>query len=150
MAKSIVKLLKTDNFYSEITCGKHILYSDEPITSGGTDKAPDPIELTLSALGACTVMTLKMYLDQKKWVFNSLSAEVDTSVEKILNAAPLPDSERKLVKNGRLRRINVKVSISGNFDNEQLKKIEEISGKCPVNRMLATGAYITEKVVLND
>jgi putative redox protein len=150
MAKSVVKLLKSDSFYSEITSGKHQLYSDEPISSGGTDKAPDPIELTLSALGACTVMTLKMYLDQKKWAFSSLSAEVETTVERILNAAPLPDSERKLVFNGRLRRINVTVTISGSFGDDQLRKIEEISGKCPVNRMLAKGAYITEKVVLNE
>lgn len=150
MAKSVVKLLKPDGFYSEITCGKHHLYSDEPISSGGTDKAPDPIELTMSALGACTVMTLKMYLDQKKWSFNSLSADVETTVERIANAAPLPDGERFLVKNGRLRRIFVTVYISGKFDNEQIRKIEEISGKCPVNKMLATGAYITEKVLVNE
>jgi uncharacterized OsmC-like protein len=149
MAKSNVKLLSTNSFHSEIICGKHKLYSDEPIASGGTDKAPDPIELTMSALGACTVMTLKMYLDQKKWAFSSLSADVDTKVERILNAAPLPDAERVLVKNGRLRRIQVSVYITGEFDDDQINRIREITGKCPVNRMLATGAYITEKVFVN-
>lgn len=149
MAKSEVKLLNPDSFYSEITCREHTLFSDEPIPSGGTDKAPDPIELTMSALGACTVMTIKMYLDQKKWAFKSLSAEAETKVERILNAAPLSDPERKLVINGRIRRIHVIVRISGDYDDEQLQKIIAITGKCPVNRLLRSGAYITEQVILN-
>lgn len=149
MAKSEVKLIDPGSFYSEIICREHKLFSDEPISSGGTDKAPDPIELTMSALGACTVMTIKMYLDQKKWAFRSLSAEAETKVERVLNAAPLPDLERKLVINGRIRRIHVVVKISGNFDDEQLQKIINITGKCPVNRLLSSGAYITEQVILN-
>ena len=43
----------------------HIWYADEPNDKGGQDTAPNPIQILLSALGACTVITLEMYAKHK-------------------------------------------------------------------------------------
>lgn len=39
-------------FAQEIVAGRHRLFSDEPVSSGGTDTGPTPYDLLLAALGA--------------------------------------------------------------------------------------------------
>ena len=51
----------------EIQAGGHTLRADEPVAVGGTNAGPDPYALLLSALGACTAMTLRLYAARKGW-----------------------------------------------------------------------------------
>jgi hypothetical protein len=41
-------------FLENISLGPHGLQADEPVSAGGQDAAPNPYELLLAALGACT------------------------------------------------------------------------------------------------
>ncbi len=41
-----------ERFTQEITAGRHRLTADEPVSSGGTDRGPNPYDLLLAALGA--------------------------------------------------------------------------------------------------
>ena len=43
------------------------MVADEPAVLGGHDVGPDPFEYLLAGLGACTVMTLRLYADRKGW-----------------------------------------------------------------------------------
>lgn len=61
-----VKLPLKEGFRTQITASQHQLIADEPKEAGGTAEGPSPYELLLTALGACTAMTLKMYVERKK------------------------------------------------------------------------------------
>jgi uncharacterized OsmC-like protein len=50
-----------------ISIGPHVLQADEPSDWGGNDAGPNPYELLLAALGACTSMTVRMYAERKQW-----------------------------------------------------------------------------------
>ena len=39
-------------FVQQITVGPHRLTADEPVTSGGTDRGPNPYQLIAAALGS--------------------------------------------------------------------------------------------------
>ena len=55
----------TGRYAQRITAGRHVLTADEPTSIGGDDTGPNPYDLFLAALGACTSMTLRMYADRK-------------------------------------------------------------------------------------
>lgn len=59
--------LETDKFTTTIQTKRHSFIADEPISVGGDDYGPSPYELLNAGLAACTVMTLKLYANRKKW-----------------------------------------------------------------------------------
>lgn len=146
MAEIRVRLSNSGSYESKIITSNHEIIADEPINAGGTDKGPNPIEITLGALGACTTMTIKIYLDQKRWAFESVDVDVKSTVERVENSALLTDSERPFVYSGRLRRIHKSITIVGEFSDNQKERILNIASKCPVNKMLNESSYITDSL----
>ena len=56
-----------DGFTTQIYTDKHCITADEPVSFGGEDLGPSPYELLNAGIGACTVMTLKLYAERKGW-----------------------------------------------------------------------------------
>jgi len=133
-------------YQTRLTTGNYEFYSDEPIAAGGSGTAPDPMELLFGGLAACTIITLKMYLDRKGWTYDSLEVNITTQVDRVENAAILNAEERKRIREGRLRRIHKVIHMKSNLDLEQLERVVEIAGKCPVNKLLKDSAYITDEI----
>src|SRR5688572_22294337 len=52
---------------ANITMGDQQFVIDETGIAQGTDTGPTPYDYILSALGACTVVTLHMYAQRKQW-----------------------------------------------------------------------------------
>jgi hypothetical protein len=63
-------------FAQEIAIGQHRLAADEPSSVGGTDTGPNPYDLLLAALGACTSMTVAMYARRKNWPLESVTVRL--------------------------------------------------------------------------
>jgi putative redox protein len=55
--------------------GKFI--ADEPVTSGGKDKGPDPLTLLLSAVASGTLVTMRMFIDSKGWNIPKIAVNVN-------------------------------------------------------------------------
>jgi putative redox protein len=89
-------------YATAITTGRHALTADEPERNGGADAGPAPFDLLLSALGACTAMTLKMYAERKAWPLEALEVrlhyhggETPPRIERVLApTGPLDEAQR--------------------------------------------------------
>jgi putative redox protein len=118
-------------FAQDIIAGGHYLRADEPTSiPGGTDTGPSPYDLLGAALGACTSMTLRMYANRKGWPLEEVTVTLDH--DKI----HARDCETCETKTGRIDRFVRQISVTGDLDDEQRKRLLEIADKCPVHKTL--------------
>lgn len=117
-------------FTTEIIAGKHHLIADEPPSVGGLDDGPTPYGYLLSALGACTAMTLRMYADHKK--IDLKEVEVKLTHDKIHQQ----DGANSENSKGKIDQIKRDIKLSGQLTTEQRKRLIEIADKCPVHKTL--------------
>jgi uncharacterized OsmC-like protein len=117
-------------FKSTVIAGKHSLLADEPIADGGTDEGLSPYDFLASGLGACTVMTLRMYADLKKWDLQGVKVVV--THEKV-------DSEDGKSKVDFFTR---EIEFMGDLDEKQHDRMLIIADKCPVHKTLSHSSTI--------
>jgi uncharacterized OsmC-like protein len=127
-----------------ISVGPHVLQSDEPSDFGGNDAGPNPYELLLAALGACTSMTVRMYAERKQWPLEEM--QVSLSYARV-HAEDCADCETKV---GMVDRIEVAISFTGSLSDEQERRLLEIANKCPVHRTLTSQAQIDTRLESNN
>ena len=109
----------TVDYATAITAGhEHEFTADEGPELGGKDAGPAPYDLLSSALGACTVITLRMYAERKQWPILS----VQTDIQFTRSADKVESIDRVLRIEG--------------ADAEQKKRMAEIAEKTPVTLTL--------------
>jgi uncharacterized OsmC-like protein len=141
-----VKLSMNEGFRTQITAGGHHLIADEPKEAGGTDAGPSPYELLLSALGACTAMTLKMYVERKKLPIN------DVEVLLTFDRIHIDDCE-SCVKEERLndqevQHISRLIYVTGDVTEEQKERLLYIAGRCPVHITLHSNPHVEDALIV--
>lgn len=132
------------SFTQKVRTSQHELWADEPTSLGGQDRGPSPYEYLLTALGACTSMTLEMYARRKDWPLKSVLVEL--SHQKI-HARDCADCEQD---KGYLDLIERKIELRGELTKEQRARLMEIADKCPVHKTLSQGPTIKSVLVPND
>jgi putative redox protein len=134
----------TGAFAVSIQAGRHSLVGDEPVAVGGDNLGPNPYELLLAALGACTVMTLRMYARQKQWPL--ANAHVTLTHDNI-HAADCGECE---TKSGKVDRIERTIELEGALDEAQRARLMEIADKCPVHRTLHSEVQVVTRALVGD
>ncbi len=119
-------------FAQDIEAGRHRLAADEPEAAGGTDTGPSPYDLLLTALGACTSMTLAMYARRKQWPLERVSVRLQHGKIYAVDCAECETKE------GMLDRIDREISLIGPLSAEQRDRLLEIANRCPVHRTLVS------------
>lgn len=111
--------------------GKHELYADLP-PEDGEDSAANPEEMLLGALGSCMAQTAKLYATRKGWVLDKV--EITLEVERF-NARDYADydGDERFV-----HEIREDITFHGDLDETQYARLLEITGKCPVRRVIST------------
>jgi putative redox protein len=107
-----------------INTGGHALRADEPADRGGADTGPAPFGLLLSALGACTAITLRMYAEHQGWPLAGVDVELTYVVE---------DRDT--------RWIDRLITLHG-VDEGQRAKLADVAERTPVTRVVRAGAEI--------
>lgn len=108
---------------TSLSNGRHAWSADIDKTLGGTDLAPDPHELLDSALAACTLLTLELYIRRKQLAVSQLAVQVEHVEGKGEDGQPLYQLQRKL-------------RIEGELSDAERQRLLEIAGRCPIHRIL--------------
>ncbi len=129
--KKIVHIhIGAKNYKTSLTAGNHELTADEPESAGGQNTGPDPYDYLLMSLGSCTAITLRMYIERKKWQVDDIYVELRHSK---VHAEDCKDCDEKSAK---IDMIEEEIIVKGDLTDEQLDKLLEISHKCPVYKTL--------------
>ncbi|HEX4508686.1 MAG TPA: OsmC family protein [Burkholderiaceae bacterium] len=115
----------------EVHAGGVRLVADEPVDAGGMGSGPTPYDLLCAALGACTVMTLRLYARRKGWPL----ANVRVSVGHVRAATTPPDTFKR------------EIELVGELTAEQRSRLMEMAGRCPVHATLERGSRVETKEV---
>lgn len=110
----------------------HTWYADEPTNKGGQDTAPNPIQLLLSALGACTTITLEMYANHKGIKLDHVQVDL------ALNPNGEPESGQNNIER--------KITLKGEFTEDQHKRLLKVAESCPVHKLLTSNISIQSEL----
>jgi putative redox protein len=117
------------DFQVRIRTGDHSFLMDEPVAYGGRASGPNPFDMLEAALGACTLMTMKLYAKRKGWTLDPLSVRVTHYKG---SAAQRDRFERVLEL--------------GAVTDEQREGLLKIAQRCPVHLLFERGADVTVSV----
>lgn len=127
-----------------ITNGRHQWSADEPASAGGADTGPNPYEMLLGSLAACTCITIAMYCRHKKMVLESVKASFEFSN---IHADDCEHCDDDLT--GLIEHITSNVHISGEFNEKQRKRLAQIATRCPVHKTLANGVQFKDNATFD-
>lgn len=131
----------TEGAVVELRNGRHVWIADEPIELAGTDTGPNPYELLLGALGACTCITISYYAKRKGWTVHSVSAKYTYDKIHADDCAHCDDEAQ-----GFLHNVTSEIFIDGDLDDDQRARLQEVAQRCPVHKTLEAGLVFDETV----
>ena len=150
MSRIVVVNSDRESLLQTIQIGQHCLQADE-FADWRSDRGPNPYELLLAALGACTSMTVRMYADRKQWPLREVQVRLGQSR---IYAEDCAACDTKV---GTLDQIEAEISLIGDLTESQRLRLMQIAEHCPVHRTLlgeiqicmnlsAAGAFIDKKL----
>lgn len=116
-----------EGYVHEVEVDGHSVTVDEPVADGGNDRGPSPTRLLTASLAACTAITVEMYAERKGWDVGPLEVEVEGDT-------------------GPQAHFEVILKLPTSLDDEQVKRLTVIAGKCPVHRTLVGEVEISDRV----
>lgn len=131
----------TSRFACKIDIGRHIFFSDLKRIEDGIDMGPSPKELCYSALGSCTVMTIRNFYENTKavrgssWTDSELS-NISVILDEVKGAhAHIPEG------------INLYIKFEGNLSQLQKERLVRAANNCPIKQMLSLGLLISTVIL---
>ena len=111
-------VLTNKNYAAESKIRNHFVVTDVPVSDGGEDTAPTPVEYLLTAIGGCVAITLRMYAARRSWDVGEIT----------VNVFQLKDEQGSY--------LTEEISFENHITEDQRKCLLMFAGKCPVARMV--------------
>ncbi|XQW84750.1 alpha/beta fold hydrolase [Thalassotalea piscium] len=131
---------KDHKFTLNVISDNHYWLADEPLAVGGQNLGPDPYEHLLAALGTCTVMTLRMYINHKKMNLQDIKVTLQHNKNYHQDCQSCED------KNSYAEQITRQIEFIGELTEEEKTKLLVIADKCPVHKTLNSKLHITTTI----
>ena len=109
-------------YLHHIRCRRHAFLADEPAAVGGGDAGPAPFDYLVSALGACTAITLRMSGERKGWDLGEIRVELQAHKDAQGNAG-----------------IDRQVTVGGALNAEQRDRLADVCERTPVTLVVKSG-----------
>lgn len=132
-AASVTASLGGQAYQVKLSDGVHQWLGDEPQAHGGGDTGPSPHQLLLSALGACTSITVAMYAQRKGMSLQAIDVQL-----RLLQA---PSAQHPQTRIGR------DIHLSGDLSDAQRQRLLEIANACPIHKLLSGEILIDSQLV---
>ena len=111
-------VLTNKNYLAEAKIRGHFVVTDVPVSDGGENTAPTPVEYLLTAIGGCVAITLRMYAARRSWDVGEIT----------VNVFQLKDEQGSY--------LTEEISFENDITEDQRKRLVVFAGKCPVARMV--------------
>jgi putative redox protein len=118
---------RREGYTHDVEVEGHRLVIDEPDEAGGANLGPSPTRVLAASLAACTAITMEMYAGRKGWDLG----DVRVDVEMEYGEAYAPSS------------FVVHLHLPRELSPQQLERLREIAGRCPVHRVLSERREVT-------
>lgn len=128
--RTVTATIGKDPYRTELKTSDHTIWSDEPTDAGGKNQGPTPGDLMRMSLASCTAITLRMYADRKKWDVDRISVTVTSEKMKYKTI------------------FTCAIEVSGDLNEEQRKRFDEIAHSCPVHKLLSSPIEIATTMVV--
>ena len=114
---------------------KHTVPTDQRFTSGGSDTAPNPVELLGAALGSCVAFYVHQFYWTRRLPTEGLGIEV---------------AQRTAEKPSRAMEFRIRLVLPDTLPDRYLAVLNKVVRGCPVYNTLAFGATIDVEIVNAD
>ncbi len=139
VAQVVVSSMPGRGLQQEIRAGQYTLIADATKQEGGQELGPDPHQLVLAGLGACTSMTLQIFAQKRDWDLKKVNIKLRE--ERIDD----PDNLGRHISC-----ITRDIEVEGDLDQKQLQKLKAIADKCPIHKLLVGHkTVVTNLLALN-
>ena len=128
------------SYSTQLIGDHHTLVADEP-QPDSDNLGPTPYELLLSALGACTSMTLLMYARREGWNLDEVQIEL---THDRVHARDCEDCEGP---DGKIDLIQRRIRLEGELTDQQREKLMEIATRCPVHKTMVAPPEVRDELV---
>ena len=134
--KEVIVYGDGEGLHQEVFIDSHRLAADEPPESGGSGRGPDPYDLLLASLGACTSITITMYAQSEGLPLQGVTTRLQHSNVHADDCAECETEE------GKIDWIELHIALDGPLSDEQRSQLLEIAEKCPVHQTLTSETVI--------
>ncbi len=131
----VVVTSQPEQYKQEIKAGSYTFVADAAASVGGGETGPDPHELLLGALGACTSMTIQMFARRRGWDLQQVTVKL---MEDKVDDPNEPGRQ--------LSRITREVHVKGELNQEQIDALKVAADKCLIHKLI-TGPKQVETTV---